>query len=122
MKPIQLILLIGFLTLTFSGFAQKRNRDFHVVKNKIHFSHDNRLQKWVEDNKHKKGVAAILDITLGVFAVHRMYLGTKPKVPVIYTLTLGGGGFLVLADLGIIIFTKDLENYRNKGTILMWGN
>ena len=122
MKQIQLILLIGFLSVTFSGFAQKRNRDFHFVKNKIHFTNDHRLQKWVQENKHKKSVAAILDITLGVFAVHRMYLGTKPKVPVIYTLTLGGGGFLVLTDLGIIIFTKDLENYQNKGTVLMWEN
>lgn len=87
----------------------------------MHFSNKNTLKHWAEDSKHKKSVAAILDITLGVFAVHRMYLGTKPKVPVVYTLTLGGGGFLVLTDLGIIIFTKDLEKYHNKDSVLMWG-
>lgn len=120
MRVIQLILLIGFLSITFSGHAQKRNRNFHFLKNKVHFFDRHTLKHWVEENKHKKGVAAILDITLGVFAVHRMYLGTTPKVPVVYTLTLGGGGFLVLTDLGIIIFTKDLEKYHNKDSVLMW--
>lgn len=69
---------------------------------------------------HSKLVAASLDLTLGLFGVHRLYLGTSPQVPVIYTLSLGGGGFLVLSDLGVIIFTKDLEQFADDPHVIMW--
>lgn len=71
---------------------------------------------------HSKLVAAGLDISLGLFGVHRLYLGTSPQVPVIYTLTLGGGGFLVLSDLGVIIFTKDLEQFSEDPHVIMWAD
>ncbi|WP_258543332.1 TM2 domain-containing protein [Parvicella tangerina] len=71
---------------------------------------------------HSKVVAASLDITLGLFGVHRLYLGTSPQIPVIYTLTLGGGGFLVLSDLGVILFTKDLEQYADNPHVIMWAD
>lgn len=70
---------------------------------------------------HSKLVAAGLDLSLGLFGVHRLYLGTSPQVPVIYALTLGGGGFLMLTDLGVIIFTKDLEQFANDPHVIMWG-
>ena len=41
--------------------------------------------------ENPRAVAALLCATLGVFGVHRMYLGTDVKVPVFYTLTIGGG-------------------------------
>ncbi|MCB9196171.1 MAG: TM2 domain-containing protein [Flavobacteriales bacterium] len=72
-------------------------------------------------DQHSKLVAAGLDITLGLFGVHRIYLGTSPQVPVIYTLTLGGGGFLMISDLGVILFTKDLEQFANNPHVIMWG-
>lgn len=71
---------------------------------------------------HSKLVAAGLDISLGLFGVHRLYLGTSPQVPVIYTLTLGGGGFLVLSDLGVILFTKDLEQFADDPHVIMWAD
>jgi len=114
------VFIISFFLLTLTqGVAQRRSSNFNVVSNKF------KVKKNIFINpsgevKHKRGVAAILDLTLGVFGVHRMYLGTKPKVPAVYTITLGGGGFLVLTDLGIILFTKDLEKYHDKGTVLMW--
>lgn len=70
--------------------------------------------------EHSKFVAATLDITLGLFGAHRLYLGTSPQVPVIYTLTLGGGGFIVLTDLGVILFTKDLEQFADDPHVIMW--
>ncbi|MCB9188855.1 MAG: TM2 domain-containing protein [Flavobacteriales bacterium] len=73
-----------------------------------------------KSDDHSKLVAATLDITLGLFGVHRLYLGTSPQVPVIYTLTLGGGGFLVLSDLGVILFTKDLEQFADDPHVIMW--
>lgn len=72
-------------------------------------------------DKHSKLVAAGLNISLGLFGVHRLYLGTSPQVPVIYTLSLGGGGFLVLTDLGVILFTKDLEKFTDNPRVIMWG-
>jgi TM2 domain-containing membrane protein YozV len=72
--------------------------------------------------KHSKLVAAGLNISLGLFGVHRLYLGTSPKIPVIYTFTLGGGGFLMLSDLGVIIFTKDLEQFSNNPNVIMWSD
>lgn len=42
---------------------------------------------------------ALYAVALWPFGVHRLYLGTEAKIPVIYTLTLGGGiGILPLID------------------------
>ena len=70
--------------------------------------------------EHNKWVAAGLDLSLGIFGVHRLYLGTEAHVPVMYTLTLGGGGILILADLGLILLSKDIETYSNSSHIFMW--
>ncbi len=67
-------------------------------------------------------VAAALALTLGPFAAHRLYLGTDVKVPVVYGLTFGGFGLLVLVDLGHILFTKDLAAYRHNGRVFMWAS
>ena len=73
-----------------------------------------------EHAKHSKFVAATFDITLGLLGVHRLYLGTKPTVPMVYAITLGGAGFLVLADLGVILLSKDLEKFTNNENVFLW--
>ncbi len=66
-------------------------------------------------------ISILLGIALGPFGGHRLYLGTKAHVPVVYTLTLGGGfGILPLIDIFHLIFTKDLEPFRNNGNVFMW--
>lgn len=71
--------------------------------------------------KKKKFIAVTLAVTLGVFGVHRLYLGTATKVPIIYTLTLGGGfGFLVVSDIIAIIATKNLDKFSPNGQAFMW--
>lgn len=73
--------------------------------------------------KHQKLKAILLTIFLGHFGVHRIYLGTKYNVPVVYSITLGGGlGLLPLIDLIAIISTKDLEKYKNSDKVFMWQN
>ena len=68
-----------------------------------------------------KVIAVTLAVTLGVFGVHRLYLGTSTRVPIIYTLTLGGGfGVLVVSDIIAIIATKDLESYSPESKVFMW--
>lgn len=66
-------------------------------------------------------VSSALALVLGPFAAHRIYLGTTPKVAIIYGLTFGGFGVLALIDLGHLLFTKDLETYRNNDRVIMWG-
>jgi hypothetical protein len=49
-----------------------------------------------------------------------MYLGTSPKIPVFYTLSMGGGGVLWLVDLGVLITHKDISPFLNNPKMLMW--
>jgi TM2 domain-containing membrane protein YozV len=68
-----------------------------------------------------KVTAVALAVTLGVFGIHRLYLGTKPNVPIVYTLTLGGGFFLLpLIDIIYIIAAKDINQLKNNDYIFIW--
>lgn len=74
-----------------------------------------------EQVKFKKLKVVLLTIFLGHFGVHRIYLGTMPNVPVVYSLTLGGGlGILPLIDLFTILFSKDLNQFENNDRVIMW--
>lgn len=71
--------------------------------------------------KKRKLKAVLLSILLGHFGVHRIYLGTKPNVPVAYSLTLGGGlGLLPLIDTIMILQSKDLDEFANSDKVIMW--
>lgn len=113
---LTILLLLGLFTFPTVVTA---NHDIPKVKphkqKHLPFFKKRRLQ-----TKHNKWVAAGLDLSLGLFGVHRLYLGTETHVPVMYTLTLGGGGILILADLGLILFSKDIEVYSNSQHIFMW--
>jgi hypothetical protein len=74
----------------------------------------------VAGKEPERAVAAALAVLVGPFGAHRLYFGTKPKVPVIYGVTLGGFGVLVLIDLGHILFTQDLSPYRDNDKVFMW--
>jgi TM2 domain len=56
-------------------------------------------------------VAIALNISLGMFGMHRLYLGTDVKVPIFYTLTLGGGMVLWIADLVLLITFQQASEY-----------
>ncbi len=73
------------------------------------------------NGRPNKLVAITLALFLGPFGVHRLYLGTSTKVPVIYALTIGGGmGILPLIDIFHLLFTKDISEYRKVPDVLMW--
>jgi TM2 domain-containing membrane protein YozV len=74
----------------------------------------------VTDGENTRLVAGVLAAVLGPFGAHRLYLGTTPKVAIIYGLTFGGFGVLALIDLGHIVFAKDTDHYRNNGQVIMW--
>jgi TM2 domain-containing membrane protein YozV len=66
-------------------------------------------------------IAAFLCATLGPFGMHRLYLGTQPRVAGAYTLTLGGGlGLVPAIDLLFIVFSKDVSRFKNNDDFIMW--
>ncbi len=75
-----------------------------------------------EKNK-KKFVAALFafPFPFGFMGGHRVMLGTKPWVPVVYVATFGGCfGVLPLIDFFVIVCSKDIEEYENNPNIFMW--
>ncbi len=84
-----------------------------------------RILKFIERKKikNRKLVAAILafPFPFGIVGLHRIYLGTKPYVPVAYIGTFGGVfGILPLIDFFVILFDKHFEHFENNGKVLMW--
>ena len=73
-----------------------------------------------EGGENARLVSSGLAVLLGPFAAHRLYLGTTPKVAIIYGVTFGGFGILALIDLGHLLFTKDLDRFRNNDRVFMW--
>lgn len=72
---------------------------------------------------NKKITAAVLafPFPFGMVGLHRIYLGTKPHVPVVYIATFGGVlGILPLIDFFVITCDKNFDQYRDNGKIFMW--
>ncbi len=69
----------------------------------------------------RRGVAIVLTILVGPLGGHRLYLGTEPHVPVLYTVTLGGGlGLLPLIDLIQLIVSDDMDRFLDNRRVFMW--
>jgi TM2 domain-containing membrane protein YozV len=71
----------------------------------------------------KKITAAVLAFPLpfGIVGLHRIYLGTKAYVPVVYISTVGGCfGILPMIDFFVILFDKDTEQFVNNPHVFMW--
>ena len=72
---------------------------------------------------NKRITAAVLafPFPFGIVGLHRIYLGTKPYVPVAYIASLGGVfGILPFIDFCVITFGKDFDHYRDNGKVFMW--
>lgn len=77
----------------------------------------------VDSPLKKKFISALFafPFPFGFVGAHRVMLGTKPWVPVIYVATFGGCfGLLPLIDFFVIVFSKDIEQYENNPNIFMW--
>lgn len=123
MKNVVLLILLAF---SIPSFAQKDEWNIpasgHIF---FKISEDGDLEKrrifkLLSKSDNPRAVAIALNATLGMFGVHRMYLGTDIKVPVIYTVTLGGGLVLWVVDLGLLIGTKDIKPYMDNPHVFMW--
>ncbi len=74
-------------------------------------------------NQRKKIIASALAFPLpfGVLGIHRIYLGTKPYVPLVYIATLGGcAGILPLIDFFTLLTNKDISRFQCNTSIFMW--
>lgn len=95
--------------ITYNFCDEKPNPIFNLIKKK--------------QKNQKKIISAILafPFPFGIVGLHRIYLGTKPYVPVTYIASLGGVfGVLPLIDFFAILADKDFEHYNNNGSIFMW--
>ena len=76
-----------------------------------------------DNQKKKKRITAFcaFPFPLGFVGAHRIMLGTKPWVPVVYVATFGGCfGLLPLIDFCVILLSKNPEEYENNPNIFMW--
>ena len=115
------VFLLCFLMFGISSFGQESFGGNSSIKGASSEKFNNRkiVQK-LRTLDNQRAVAIGLDVSLGLFGVHRMYLGTDLKVPVIYTSTIGGGGVLWLVDLGLLIAVKDITPFKNNSNVFMW--
>ncbi|MBL4709088.1 MAG: TM2 domain-containing protein [Flavobacteriales bacterium] len=121
---IKYFLIIVFGISTFSAFASQKVDISILPQQDILKSVELALENdatSVTQPKFKKLKAVLLAVFLGHFGVHRIYLGTAANVPVVYSLTLGGGfGLLPLLDIVAILTTEDLDKYTNNDKVFMW--
>jgi TM2 domain-containing membrane protein YozV len=128
------ILIIGVL-LTCTLFSKSRMATVYYLDSSLTVISSENIS--VDDKKpnpifqifrkkqrlNKRITAAVLafPFPFGIVGLHRIYLGTKPYVPVAYIASLGGVfGILPLIDFFAITFDKDFDHYRDNGKVFMW--
>ena len=71
-------------------------------------------------------MAFVLATVLGYLGIHRLYLGTKPTVVILYIITAGGCGIITLIDwiqlLMVLLDEKDMSPYIDNPNFIMWKN
>jgi len=79
------------------------------------------FRKKQKDNRRLTAALLAFPFPFGIVGLHRIFLGTKPYVPVAYIASLGGiFGIMPLIDFFVICFDKDFEQYLNNPKVLMW--
>lgn len=81
------------------------------------------LQTNPSTQKHKKLINGLLSFPfpLGFLGAHRIMLGTKPWVPIVYVATFGGCfGILPLVDFCVLMLSDNVEQYENNPNVFMW--
>ncbi|MGB3947947.1 MAG: TM2 domain-containing protein [Bacteroidia bacterium] len=81
------------------------------------------LQTNPTNQKRKKLINGLLSFPfpLGFLGAHRIMLGTKPWVPIVYVATFGGCfGLLPLVDFCVLMLSNNVEQYENNPNVFMW--
>lgn len=145
-----MLLLLGFL-LVFNNFGLSANNisslqekcfrtEYSGEKSifqksapaKVNTDHQFRHRKFtlfsIDPDKimrRKKIISLILSFPLpfGILGLHRIYLGSKPYVPLVYIATIGGGfGIVPFIDFIVLLLEKDISKYINNPNVIMWAN
>jgi TM2 domain-containing membrane protein YozV len=77
----------------------------------------------ISAEKKKKLISAMLafPFPFGFMGAHRVMLGCKPWVPVVYMATFGGCfGLLPMIDFCAILLSKDITQFENNPHVFMW--
>lgn len=96
----------------------KLNIELSSCDSLVHHSSESK-----KEARKKKIVSSVLALPFpfGFIGAHRVMLGCKPWVPVVYVATFGGCfGLLPLIDFFVIAFSKDISQYENNPHIFMW--
>ncbi len=94
-----------------------------LITKVICVSEDSIISPSKRSETKKKIVSALFafPFPFGFMGAHRVMLGTKPWVPIVYAATFGGCfGVLPLIDFFVIILSKDIEQYENNPHVFMW--
>lgn len=76
-----------------------------------------------DELQKKKWILALsaFPFPMGFVGAHRVMLGTKPWIPIVYVATFGGCfGLLPLIDFIVILNCKDIAQYENNPNLFMW--
>ena len=115
------VFFLCFLLLGISTFGQETSeRNSSLQEASLEKFNQRKIIQKLRTFDNQRAVAIGLNVSLGLFGVHRMYLGTDLKVPILYTATIGGGGVLWLVDLGLLIAVKDLKPFKDNPNVFMW--
>lgn len=125
----KLIVSFLFLMLMSFSFSAKASNTVLFRGDTILLSHGKDSIAFVspgiskDSTKQKKLVSALFafPFPFGFMGAHRVMLGTKPWVPVVYVVTLGGCfGLLPLIDFCVLSFSKDISEFENNPNVFMW--
>lgn len=101
--------------------GQKHSVNEHLINKKNPNLFFKKIRKKIMRSKKITASLLAFPIPFGVLALHRIYLGTKPYVPVMYILTAGGVfGILPFIDFCVLLLDKDIERLNNNGKVFMW--
>ena len=120
---LSLVFLFCFPHKIFSSHSvsfNKNNSDFTTEKKRPHLLFKKLFKKL---QRTKKITAALLAFPLpfGVLALHRIYLGTKAYVPLMYIATAGGiFGILPFIDFCILLLDNNIDRFYGNGKVFMW--
>lgn len=127
MRPVFLFILFLLLLRATPGLAQEKNpvRLRFPASALFRLTPEGNIEpravtKAAYRSENPRLVAIALNITLGMFGMHRLYLGTDVKVPIFYTVTLGGGLVLWVADLVLLVSSKEIEPFMDNPNFFMW--
>lgn len=83
----------------------------------------NSLPFKIDSTRRKKIIVSLFafPFPMGFMGAHRVMLGCKPWIPVVYMATFGGCfGLLPLIDFFVLAFSKNIEQYENNSHVFMW--